>query len=70
MSWLLGASTDFLFVEFFGPFDFLFFAPVFFTFGPFSRYPAFGFLCFCWCPFFPDDLCTANRGMGERNFPP
>ena len=20
------------------------------------------------CPFFPDDLCTSNRGMGERNF--
>ena len=66
MSRKLSASTDSLFVDFFWPFDVLFFRVFcFLRSGPFRDIRRLDF-CFLLVSIFPDDLCTAN--MGERNF--
>ena len=69
MSRKLSASTDSLFVDFFWPFDVLFFR-VFVSYvrallGLFAISGVWIFV-FLLVSIFPDDLCTAN--MGERNF--
>ena len=61
-----GASTDFLFVEFFGHLTFCFSRLCFLRSGPFRDIRRLDFCIFV--VHFPDDLCTANRGKVERKF--